>query len=112
MSSMDSWRKKLGGNKDQLYAQLEKEITLTPDVLMVMGDLNAKVGGDNTGRKRVMGTQGFGCINNNGEKLSELCMNQKITKTLAGGFRNSEVPVKNVNENGNVITGVAEQTQR
>ena len=32
-----------------------------------------------------------------------------ITKTLAGGFRNSEVPVKDIN--GNVITGVAEHTQ-
>ena len=34
----------------------------------------------------------------------------KITKTLAGGFKNSEVPVKDVN--GNVITGAVEQTQR
>ena len=33
-----------------------------------------------------------------------------MTKTLAGGFRNSEVPVKYVNRY--VITAVAEQTQR
>ena len=35
----------------------------------------------------------------------------KITKTVAGGFRNSEVPVKD-DVNKNVITGVAEQTKR
>ena len=45
---------------------------------MVVGDLNANVGGDNTGRKWVMGTQCFGCINNNGEKLSDLCVNNNL----------------------------------
>ena len=34
----------------------------------------------------------------------------KTTKTLTGGFRNSEGPVKDGNRN--VITGVAEQNQR
>ena len=57
--------------KDELYEQLElvveEEIRTTPrhDVLMVIGDLNARVGEDNTGKERAMGTQGFGCANNN-----------------------------------------------
>ena len=57
--------------KDELYEQLElvveEEIRTTPrhDVLMVIGDLNAIVGEDNTGKERAMGTQGFGCANNN-----------------------------------------------
>ena len=56
--------------KDELYEQLE-EIRTTPrhDVLMVIGDINARVGEDNTGRERAMGTHGFGCANNNGETL-------------------------------------------
>ena len=60
--------------KDEFYDQLEEEIQTTPrhDVLMVVGDLNARVGEENTGRERAMGTEGFGCINNNGERLSDL----------------------------------------
>ena len=52
------------------------KIRTTPqhDALMVVGDLNARVGEDNTGRETAMGTQGFGCINNNGERLSDLCV--------------------------------------
>ena len=62
--------------KDELYDKMEEEIRTTPrhDVLMVVGDLNARVGEDNTGRERIMDTQGFGCINNNGERLSDLCV--------------------------------------
>ena len=45
-------------------------------VLMVIGDLDARVGEDNTGKERAMGTQGFGCANNNGERLSDLCGEQ------------------------------------
>ena len=50
--------------KDELYEQLEEEIRTTPrhDVLMVIGDLNARVGEDNTGKERAVGTQGFGYV--------------------------------------------------
>ena len=65
--------------KDEFYKQLE-EIRTTPrhDVLMVIGDLNARVGEDNTGKERAMGTQGFGCANNNGERLSDLCVESRL----------------------------------
>ena len=66
--------------KDEFYEQLEEEIRTTPrhDVLMVIGDLNARVGEDNTGKERAMGTQGFGCANNNGERLSDLCVESRL----------------------------------
>ena len=38
-----------------------------------MGDLNAKVGADNSGSDRVMGRHGSGIINENGERLVEFC---------------------------------------
>ena len=66
--------------QDEFYEQLEEEIRTTPrhDVLMVIGDLNARVGEDNTGKERAMGTQGFGCANNNGERLSDLCVESRL----------------------------------
>jgi hypothetical protein len=38
-----------------------------------MGDLNAKVGNNNTNMDRVIGKYGCGTINDNGERLVELC---------------------------------------
>ena len=39
-----------------------------------MGDLNVKVGSDNTDHDRAMGKEGCGYMNNNGERLLEFCM--------------------------------------
>ena len=38
-----------------------------------MGDMNAKVGNDNTDYERSMGREGCGIMNENGERLLELC---------------------------------------
>ena len=43
------------------------------DVLMVIGDLNAKVGRDNTGREDHMGKHGSGEMNENGELFADFC---------------------------------------
>lgn len=43
------------------------------DVLVLMGDFNAKVGSDNAGWETVMGRNGLGTMNENGRKLVELC---------------------------------------
>ena len=61
--------------KEAFYSMLqaEKEKTPTHDVLIIMGDLNAKVGSDNVGRERIMGSQGCGTMNENGEMLSDFC---------------------------------------
>ena len=38
-----------------------------------MGDLNANIGSGNTGRERIMGRHGSGCLNENGEGFADLC---------------------------------------
>ena len=70
--------------RDEFYDHLEKAIRTTPqhDTLLVTGDLNARVGTDNTGKERTMGTHGYGCINNNGERLVKLC---EETNLVIGG---------------------------
>ena len=40
---------------------------------IVLGDLNSKVGNDNTNHDRAMGKEGCGSINNNVERLLEFC---------------------------------------
>merc|ERR1711874_757002 len=43
------------------------------DINILMGDLNAKIGKDNTGCEEIMGRHGLGEENDNGERLKELC---------------------------------------
>ena len=38
-----------------------------------MGDMNPKVGADNTGKELIMGTEALGVINENGEKFTDFC---------------------------------------
>ena len=52
------------------------------DLIIIMGDLNAKVGGDNSGSDRVMGRHGSSIINENGERLVEFCT---INNLVMGG---------------------------
>lgn len=56
----------------------------THDMLIITGDMNAKVGDENEGYKRVMGRHGLGKRNDNGERLCEMSdMNELvITGTL------------------------------
>lgn len=44
------------------------------DILILMGDFNAKVGKDNTGKEQFIGTHGEEQENENGELLSDFCM--------------------------------------
>ncbi|GFR85764.1 craniofacial development protein 2 [Elysia marginata] len=48
--------------KDEFYSKLQEVLIYIPkhDITMVMGDLNAKVGSDNTGFEEYMGKQGLG----------------------------------------------------
>ena len=64
--------------KDDFYEQLQREVSKIPhDMLLIMGDLNAKVGNDNTGREDAMGQHGCGTINDNGERLVEFCLSNR-----------------------------------
>ena len=43
------------------------------NLIVVMGDLNAKIGGDNEGYETVMGKEGLGEMNDNGERFADFC---------------------------------------
>lgn len=62
-------------DKEAFYEQLQVtfENVHCRDLLLVMGDLNAKVGSDNLNFERVMGREGCGVQNYNGERLVEWC---------------------------------------
>lgn len=55
--------------KDTFYEQLQTALDRVPkhDLLIVMGDFNAKVGGNNQGRESYMGRFGKDEMNENGE---------------------------------------------
>lgn len=61
--------------RDHFYEQLQAELEILPrhDMLVVMGDFNAKVGRDNSSYDRAIGKEGCGAMNENGERLAELC---------------------------------------
>ncbi|XP_073670211.1 uncharacterized protein [Paramisgurnus dabryanus] len=61
--------------KDRFYEELQALLEETPrhDMKIVMGDMNAKIGSDNTNYERAMGREGCGTMNENGERLMELC---------------------------------------
>jgi hypothetical protein len=61
--------------KEEFYQQLSETIATATkrDVIIVMGDMNAKFGSNNEGLEHVMGRHGIGNMNENGELFSELC---------------------------------------
>ncbi|CAH8665722.1 unnamed protein product, partial [Schistosoma curassoni] len=66
--------------KDQFYERLQSVIEKCPkkDLTILMGDLNAKVGIDNTGYEDIMGRHGLGGRNENGERFANLCAFNKL----------------------------------
>jgi len=61
--------------KEAFYEQLQAVMDKMPrrDLKILMGDVNEKVGLDNTNRELVMGKHGVGVQNENGELLTEFC---------------------------------------
>ncbi|VDO54807.1 unnamed protein product [Schistosoma margrebowiei] len=66
--------------KDQFYERLQSIIEKCPrkDLTTLMGDLNAKVGIDNTRYEDIMGRYGLGERNENGERFANLCAFNKL----------------------------------
>ena len=66
--------------KGVFYDQLQSAIDDTPshDVLLVIGDLNARTGSVNIDRERVLSKEVFGTIDNNGETLLEICQENNL----------------------------------
>ncbi|VDO90535.1 unnamed protein product [Schistosoma margrebowiei] len=67
-------------NKNQFYSTLQSIIPKCPrkDFTILMGKLNAKVGIDNTRYEDIMGQNGLGERNENGEKFANLCAFNKL----------------------------------
>ena len=67
-------------DKDQFYERLQSiiEKCSRKDLTILMGDLNAKVGVDNTGYEDIIGRHGLGERNENGERLANLCAFNKL----------------------------------
>ena len=73
-------------DKDNFYEQLQTVVDSVHkhDILLVMGDLNAKVGEDNEGYENIIGSHGVGERSDNGERLVDFCglNNLVITGTI------------------------------
>ena len=69
--------------KDEFYKQLQEIFTdyHRHDLIVLMCDLNAKVGKDNKSRD-VLGKQGVETIIDNGERICDLCSTNGIVVTL------------------------------
>ena len=79
--------------KDNFYLRLHEEIEQVPmqDLIIIMGDLNAKVGADNSGIYRVMERHGSGVINENGERLVEFCTPKNLVIGGTSFFPHREI---------------------
>ena len=80
--------------KDDWYEQLQYEVSRVPqhDMLLIMGDINAKVCSDNSNCETAMGKHGCGSINDNGERLADFCLNNNC---IIGG---TIFPHKNIHK--------------
>ncbi|CAH2099415.1 unnamed protein product [Euphydryas editha] len=67
--------------KDDFYSALNTTLRniRKQDIVIVMGDLNAKIGTGNAGYERHMGKQVLGVRNENGERFLEFCQNNDLT---------------------------------
>ena len=67
-------------DKNLFHEQLQAELEEIPrhNVSIVMGDMNAKVGGDNLGVERTMGRHGCGTMNYNGKRLVDFCADNSM----------------------------------
>ena len=70
--------------REEFYEQLQQVFNEVPkkDIIILLGDLNAKVGSDNKGKEECMGTQGLGNMNENGELFSDFC---NFNELIIGG---------------------------
>ncbi|PIK34143.1 hypothetical protein BSL78_29037 [Apostichopus japonicus] len=61
--------------KDTFYGQLQEIVDRCSrhDMVFIIGDFNAKVGCDNEGLDDIMGKEGIGVTDDNGERLCEFC---------------------------------------
>lgn len=70
--------------KEDFYSSLQTVFNNVPkrDILMITGDLNAKVGSERVGRECEIGPNGIGTINENGELIADFCA---VNSLVIGG---------------------------
>ena len=61
--------------KQELSDSLQGVLDHTPrcDIRILLRDVNAKIGSDNTVRERIIGHHGLGCTDDNGDRFANLC---------------------------------------
>ena len=61
--------------KDEFYLQLQDQIDSIPrhDIKIVMGDMNAQIGGDQSGFEPVLGPHAYGRRTENGDRFIQFC---------------------------------------
>lgn len=66
--------------KAKFYSELQTTMQAINkrDIVIVMGDFNAKVGAENLGLEQVMGQHGLGVMNENGELLVDFCASNEL----------------------------------
>ena len=66
--------------KEQFYETLQNILSKRTEreVVLMIGDFNAKVGNDNTGYRATMGQHGVGTMNENGQQLADFCANNNL----------------------------------
>lgn len=66
--------------KESFYNQLSAIVQKTPSTerLMILGDFNARVGANSSAWPDILGNHGYGNMNDNGQRLLELCSTHKL----------------------------------
>ena len=79
-------------SKEEFYDSLQATVEKIPkhDMLIIMGDLNARVGSVSYNRESTLGKHGVGTMNDNGERLCDFCETNRLT---VGGtlFQHKEI---------------------
>ncbi|XP_062572471.1 craniofacial development protein 2-like [Saccostrea cucullata] len=77
--------------KNSFYEELQRAVEETPvhDVLIIRGDLNAKIGTNNEGKESIMGKHGCDVINNNGSRLVDFCLENKLLEAPSSSTKTS-----------------------
>ena len=66
--------------KEEFYQILEETTRKCSekDITILLGDMNVKVGNENTGHEQVLGKHGLGTMNENGELFANCCANYNL----------------------------------
>lgn len=67
-------------SKDEFYSQLSQHLLGLPrgDRVVILGDLNARIGSDSNSWPNILGPHGIGTMNENGQRLLEFCATHSL----------------------------------